>query len=245
MDTFKPRMDTNERQSSSRDRGMDIHPDFVAKSRQELLAIGTSLFKGPCQNCLDEQIQMSYLLNALAGTSLVQFPVRVWQTHDTPDFHMELAEHRIGVEVTKIASQDLEHGSALQKKGLNAVFMPPSLLKSKGKPLKQWAGNGWPAVEPRMNATKRECMPPGAKASVRNDQRETQAQGIVRKQPWKRRDDGMRNHGKSDQKHHKKTERPPFRATSRRFIKSSVKPIDVYIGVNIGRSDQIFKPFFA
>lgn len=66
---------------------------------------------------------MVHLLKALAGTSILLYPVRVRHTSDkVPDFQLAVGARRIGVELTRIGFQDVEHGRALQARGLKGTL---------------------------------------------------------------------------------------------------------------------------
>ena len=98
--------------------------------------MGTVLFKAHKQNVLDEQVQMTRLLESLARTEILQYPVCITHTGITavPDFQLESGTRHIAVEITKIALQDVEHASALQQKGLNRAMAISTLYRKKSRP---------------------------------------------------------------------------------------------------------------
>src|SRR5437899_6202827 len=109
--------------------------DFTATSPEELAKIGDALFKARTQKHLDEQVQMTRLLEALAETSILQFPLRVRHTgeRDVPDFQLESCGHSIAVEVAKITVQDVEHARGLQRKGIKRTLTISSLYREQPK----------------------------------------------------------------------------------------------------------------
>jgi hypothetical protein len=111
---------------------------YQANTDVELANIGSQLFTATKQNFLDEQVQMTRLLEALAPTSVVQFPIRVRHTGDggVPDFQLEFGKRRIAVELAKIAVQDVEHARALQRRGIGGTLAISSLYRKKSKPRK-------------------------------------------------------------------------------------------------------------
>ncbi len=104
--------------------------DYVAASREELASIDEALLKGPTQKALDEQLQLTRLLLALAPHSILSYPVCVRHTHQAkPDFQLLVGERRISIEATKIASSNYEHAAALQRQGLGRVLMRGEFLR--------------------------------------------------------------------------------------------------------------------
>ena len=71
---------------------------FTANISEELARIGDVLFIGPKQKNLDEQVQMTRLLEAMATASILHFPIRVRYAgeRETPDFQLESGGQRIG-----------------------------------------------------------------------------------------------------------------------------------------------------
>lgn len=77
---------------------------------------------------------MMHLLKALAGTPVVQYPIHVRHTSDkVPDFQLTMETRRVGVELTRIGFQDLEHGRALQASGLKGTLNASGLLPNGGR----------------------------------------------------------------------------------------------------------------
>jgi len=110
--------------------------DFIAKTAQELAEIGEALLKARNQKDLDEQVQMTRLLEAVAMTSILKFPVRVRHTgsSEVPDFQLESDAVQIAAELAKIAVQDVEHAHALQHKEVNRPLSISSLYRKQTKP---------------------------------------------------------------------------------------------------------------
>ena len=109
---------------------------FTANSPAELASIGHALFNASKQNVLDEQVQMTRLLESLASASIEQFPVRVRRTGEVgvPDFQLEFGQRRIAAELAKIAVQDVEHARGLQQKSFNRTLALSSLYRKAAKP---------------------------------------------------------------------------------------------------------------
>lgn len=110
--------------------------DFIANTPVELANIGKRLFSASKQKHLDEQVQMTRLLEALSATSVVQFPVRVRYAgeRETPDCQLESDGRRIGVELSKIALQDVEHARGLQGKEMKGTLAISSLYRKESMP---------------------------------------------------------------------------------------------------------------
>ncbi len=111
--------------------------EFVAITPQELLAgIGSQLCAGRVSKTVaNERVQMMHLLKALAATPVLQYPITVRQTSDrVPDFQLTMGTRRVGVELTRIGFQDLEHGRALQARGLKRTVSASALLPRAGGP---------------------------------------------------------------------------------------------------------------
>ena len=109
---------------------------FTANISEELARIGDVLFIGPKQKNLDEQVQMTRLLEAMATASILHFPIRVRYAgeRETPDFQLESGGQRIGVELSKIAVQDVEHARDLQRKEMKQPLTISSLFQKQSKP---------------------------------------------------------------------------------------------------------------
>ena len=111
--------------------------EFVAGTPEELLnGIGPALCMGKwSKKVANERVQMMHLLRALAGTSVVQYPICVRHTSDkVPDFRLTLGVLRVGVELTRIGFQDLEHGRALHAQGLKGTLSNSDLYPAEGGP---------------------------------------------------------------------------------------------------------------
>lgn len=81
---------------------------------------------------------MAHLLEALAHTPILQYPIRVSHTSDqVPDFQLEVGGRRIAVELTRIAFQDVEHGRALQQKGVRRTLAVSSVYSQPTGPRKR------------------------------------------------------------------------------------------------------------
>lgn len=104
--------------------------DFTAESPETLAAIGRHLLKGRTQKALDEQLQLTRLIETLAPQSILRYPVRVKHMHTArPDFHLEVGDRHISIEASNIASPNYEHAASLQRRGLRAVLMSREFLR--------------------------------------------------------------------------------------------------------------------
>src|SRR2546425_9498485 len=110
--------------------------NFIANTPVELASIGHALFNATKQKFLDEQLQMTRLLEALSSSTIVRFPVRVRHTGEdgVPDFRVKFGQRRISTELAKIAVQDVEHARGLQRKRLNRTVSLSSLYRKGPKP---------------------------------------------------------------------------------------------------------------
>src|SRR5712664_1614622 len=108
---------------------------FTAQSGAELAEMGDVLFNASKQNVLDEQVQMTRLLESIARTQILQHPMSLSHTgiSSVPDFQLESGARRIAVEITKVAVPDVEHARALQQKGLNQTLDISSLYRRENK----------------------------------------------------------------------------------------------------------------
>ncbi len=79
---------------------------------------------------------MTRLLQAVSSSSLLRFPVRVQYAGESgvPDFQLESAGRPIGVELSKIAVQDVEHLRSLQRKEIKQTSGISSLYRKQEKP---------------------------------------------------------------------------------------------------------------
>lgn len=110
--------------------------DFTFDSPNELAKIGKKLLKASKQKFLDEQLQMTRLLESMSSTCIFQFPVRVRHTgeYGVPDFQIESGGRRIAIELAKITVQDVEHARGLQRNGLKRTLDISSLYRKKLQP---------------------------------------------------------------------------------------------------------------
>lgn len=110
--------------------------NFIANNPDELASIGNALFTASKLKHLDEQVQMTRLLEAVPVSSILQFPVRVRHSgeKEVPDFQLESGGRRIAVELAKVAVQDVEHARGLQRTGLNRTLGISSLYRKQPKP---------------------------------------------------------------------------------------------------------------
>jgi len=112
--------------------------EFVATTPEELAAgVAPALCKGRTRSktVANERVQMMHLLKALAGAPVIEYPFGVRHTSDkVPDFQLTMGARRIGVELTRIGFQDLEHGRALQARGLKGTLSASELLPTGGGP---------------------------------------------------------------------------------------------------------------
>ena len=105
--------------------------EFVAGTREELLAgIRPVLCASKLSKTVaNERVQMMHLLKALAFTPVLQYPITVRHTSNkVPDFQLLMEARRVGVELTRVGFQDLEHGRALQAQGLKRTLSASELL---------------------------------------------------------------------------------------------------------------------
>ena len=110
--------------------------NFTANRSDELANIGKSLLKAFKQKHLDEQVQMTRLLEALSSTSFLRFPVRIRYAGETgtPDFQIESGGRHIGVELSKVAVQDVEHLRSLQRREIRQTSAISNLYRKQSKP---------------------------------------------------------------------------------------------------------------
>ena len=118
--------------------GKDCMNCEIAANTEDELAdgIGRVLCQGKMsKTAANERIQMMHLLRVLAGTSVMRYPIRVRHTSDkVPDFQLTTGGRRVGVELTRIGFQDLEHGRALQARGLKGTLSVSELYPTGGGP---------------------------------------------------------------------------------------------------------------
>jgi hypothetical protein len=78
---------------------------------------------------------MTHLLEALAQTSILQYPVHVRHTSEqVPDFQLIAGTRRISVELTRVKFQDVEHGRAIQEREVKRTLSITSLYPKSGGP---------------------------------------------------------------------------------------------------------------
>lgn len=114
--------------------------DFIANTPGELAnGIGSALLKGKgARRVVIEKRMMTHLLEALACTSIPQYPVRVRHTTDNvPDFQLVFCERRIAVELMRIGFQDIAHGGAIHEQCKKGTFVPSQLYPSHDGPRKR------------------------------------------------------------------------------------------------------------
>ena len=148
--------------------------EFSANTEDELAdRIGRAFCQGKMsKTAANERIQMMHLLRALAGTSVMRYPVRVRHTSDkVPDFQLRTGGCRVGVELTRIGFQDLEHGRALQARGLKGTLSVSELYPTGGGPRGKQAviRNGFgskPFVFPRSVEEEDRIWTAGARESL-------------------------------------------------------------------------------
>jgi hypothetical protein len=82
-----------------------------------------------------EKLQMTRLLQALAETSILQYPVHVKHTTEcVPDFQLVTGNRRISVELTRVKFQDVEHGRAVQERELKQTLTITRLFPKQERP---------------------------------------------------------------------------------------------------------------
>lgn len=91
---------------------------------------GSSFYEGQTQPELDERVQLGRFLVAAAHTELLQFPLAVAHVRNRrPDFNLQVAQTRVGVEATKIANEELELARSLQRKRHFGTLSTTPLLR--------------------------------------------------------------------------------------------------------------------
>jgi len=107
-----------------------MNHEFTASTPTELrTGIAPALLRGRVlKRIAIEKLQMTRLLEALARTSILQYPVQVKHTTElVPDFQLITGKRRVSVELTRVKFQDVEHGRALQERGLKRTLSISSL----------------------------------------------------------------------------------------------------------------------
>lgn len=113
--------------------------DFTAAMPAELrTGIAPTLLEGRVSKRIAvEKLQMTRLLESLAQTSILQYPVHVKHTTEhVPDFQLASGNRRIAVELTRIKFQDVEHGRATQESKVKRALSVMSLFPKHGNPRK-------------------------------------------------------------------------------------------------------------
>jgi hypothetical protein len=114
--------------------------DFTAATPAELgKGIAPALLsEGGVKRVATEKLQMTRLLESLAQTSILQYPVGVKHTtQQVPDFQLASGDRRIAVELTRIKFQDVEHGRAIQGTEVKGTLSVSSLCPKPGGPRKR------------------------------------------------------------------------------------------------------------
>lgn len=101
-----------------------MNSEFVARTPEELLRFNECVKLAQDRKSREELVQMQWLIKFLTPLSLMEFPFTVCHTGSvaTPDFQLTFGSRRVAAELTKLTSQDLEHGRALQRRD---VHRPP------------------------------------------------------------------------------------------------------------------------
>ncbi len=102
--------------------------EFTANSPDDLSNVRQSLPETAKPTVAGELVQMTQLIVALARTEVFRFPFKACHTGEqcVPDFRLESGTCRIGVEMAKVTSRNLEHARSLQAK----LPVPPSHFAS-------------------------------------------------------------------------------------------------------------------
>jgi hypothetical protein len=111
--------------------------DFTATTPTELrMGIAHALLRGRVAKRIGiEKLQMTRLLEALARTSILQYPVHMKHTTEcVPDFQLASGNRRISIELTRVKFQDVEHGRAIQERGMKRTLSVTSLFPKPGGP---------------------------------------------------------------------------------------------------------------
>lgn len=94
---------------------------FVARTPKELVHLDKYVRHAPNRKSYEELLQMEWLIKFLTPISLIEFPFSVCHTGNvaTPDFQLIFGSRRVAAELTKLTSQDLENGRALQRRDVH------------------------------------------------------------------------------------------------------------------------------
>jgi hypothetical protein len=117
-----------------------INPDFTASTSKELKAgIKPALLHGKVpKRVATEKLQMTRLLEVLAETQVIQYPLHVKHTTEfVPDFQLLSGGRRVSVELTRIKFQDIEHGRAIQQEVKRTISVTRLFPKEGGPRRKQ------------------------------------------------------------------------------------------------------------
>jgi hypothetical protein len=135
---------------------LQMNWDFTAKTAAELATnIRPALVKGVLLGRVAfERLHMVRLLEALAGSSILQYPLSVKHTTEqVPDFQLALAGRLVSAELTRIEFQDIECGRALQQKSqarrtlaVTRLLPDPNRRKPRKQPAVTREGFGAPPM---------------------------------------------------------------------------------------------------
>lgn len=100
--------------------------EFEANDRAEIGGIRKTWPNPKSATVADELFQFFHLLEALAETDILEYPLRATHTGESgvPDLRLKLREREIAIEVAKVTTPNLEHARALQAKFAEAPPPP-------------------------------------------------------------------------------------------------------------------------
>ena len=92
--------------------------NFTATTREDLAKVRLSLPQRATATVAGELFPITWLLESLSGTDVLEYPFTVRHTGENsiPDFQMESRSRRIAAEAAKITTSNLEHARSLQQK---------------------------------------------------------------------------------------------------------------------------------
>lgn len=92
--------------------------EFIADTPDELAKVRQSLPEYAKPTVAGELFQMAGLLESLAKTDLLEYPLKARHTgeNSVPDFQLESGCRRISVEIARVTTTNLEHAHSLQSK---------------------------------------------------------------------------------------------------------------------------------